>query len=405
MKISRPGQEGSGLNWRAAALLGLITSTFSTVVSTLGAARIGRDAAVDWTVVAAIPLRDQALQAEPSWTVILVGILFHQSADFLWAVGFFGLLGRWTARLRPWTIVLLAVPWAVFTSAAEWLFLVPIFPFRQPIFPLEQPYWLGLWVHLLSSSLYPLFPWLRDRLAGRAPSPFRRFAAVWIGVAAAGTLALAVVAFFGSQGREPPHVGSGERAAYDRSYMRRMAAHHAQGVDIAALAIEKAQDPRLRALANLMAAAQNGEIEIFEQWWASWFDEPPRLPPASPEEHAAMPGMLSPEQIEALRQASGEAFDPLFVRMMTFHHEGAIAMADDAMRRASDPRLKLMSHAIRHEQRGEIELMRGVGGAAAMASAVSSSLAPAGAGVAERRPDGKDGGHGHGQDAGRGGKP
>jgi uncharacterized protein (DUF305 family) len=186
--------------------------------------------------------------------------------------------------------------------------------------------------------------------------------------------------------------------------MRRMAAHHAQGVDVAGLAIEKAQDPRLRALANLMAAAQKGEIRIFEQWWASWFDDPPRLPPASPEEHAAMPGMLSPEQMVALKEANGDAFDPLFVASMTFHHEGAIAMADDAMRHAGDPRVKLMSHAIRHEQRGEIELMRGTRGAAATASAESSLVAPAGSGSAERA-GGKDGGHGHGQDAGSGRKP
>ena len=34
----------SGINWRAAALLGLVSSTFSTIVSQLTAARIGRDA-------------------------------------------------------------------------------------------------------------------------------------------------------------------------------------------------------------------------------------------------------------------------------------------------------------------------------------------------------------------------
>jgi len=35
------------LDWRAAALLGLLSSTFSTIVVTLGAARVGRDVAVD----------------------------------------------------------------------------------------------------------------------------------------------------------------------------------------------------------------------------------------------------------------------------------------------------------------------------------------------------------------------
>jgi len=69
-------------NWIAAAQLGLLSSTFSTVVSQLSAARIGRDPAVDWMIVATIPTRDWAISAEPSWEAILAGIAFHQWADF-----------------------------------------------------------------------------------------------------------------------------------------------------------------------------------------------------------------------------------------------------------------------------------------------------------------------------------
>jgi hypothetical protein len=98
-------------NWLAAVELGLVSSTFSTIVSYLFAARIGRDAAVDWMTVAAIPARDWAISTEPSWSSILIGIAFHQWADFSWALVFFGVLGRWTAGLRPLTIFFLAMPW------------------------------------------------------------------------------------------------------------------------------------------------------------------------------------------------------------------------------------------------------------------------------------------------------
>jgi uncharacterized protein (DUF305 family) len=368
------------VRWKAAALLGLISSTFSTLISQLTAARIGRDAAVDWMVVAVIPLRDWALQIEPSWAVIAAGILFHQGADFFWEVVFFGALGRWTADLRPGTIIILAVPWAVFTSALEYFFLVPALPFWQPIFTLEQPYWIGLLVHLSSASMYPLFPWLRDWVAGRNPSPHRRFTAVWSGAALAGMVGLGIIALFGWQGREIPH--SGGNVAYDQAYLRRMAAHHAQGVDLAVLAAERAQDQHLRALARLMAAAQKGEIATMDQWWRSWFGG--ALPPASPEDHAGMPGMVAAGQIEELRGTGGAAFDPLFVRLMTHHHKGAIAMADEAWREAGDIRIRLLSHAIRHEQRGEIELMHGIRpGFETVRSAWRSLLAPAGAADAE----------------------
>jgi hypothetical protein len=115
-------------NWLAAAELGLISSSFSTIVSQLFAARLGRDAFVDWMTVAAIPMRDAALSAEPSWGAILAGIAFHQWADFSWAVVFFGMLGRWTAKLSPWRIFLLATPWQCFLPRRNGLCWCHCFP-------------------------------------------------------------------------------------------------------------------------------------------------------------------------------------------------------------------------------------------------------------------------------------
>jgi uncharacterized protein (DUF305 family) len=366
--------------WRAAALLGLVSSTFSTLISHFAGARIGRDPIVDWMVVATVPLREGVLQVEPSWPVILAGILFHQWADFSWAVVFFGLLGRWTGRLSPWTILFVAPIWALFTSATEWFVLVPLFPFWQPIFTLAQPYWIGLLVHVTSASIYPLFPWIRDRLAGRA-SPHAGFAATWSSLAVLGVLAFGLLAFLGMQGREPAHRGGNE--AFDQSYMRRMMAHHAQGIELAKVGVERAGDPHLRALARLIAASQLGESRIFAQWWTSWFDPVPSI--CSPGEMASMPGMLTADEMAGVRRAEPAAFDALFVRLMTAHHAGAILMADEAMRQAGDLRLRLMAQAIRHNQRGEIELMHGTDGIAAVKLATEALFVPAGAHPAEQR--------------------
>jgi hypothetical protein len=105
--------------WRAAVYLGLISSTFSTLVSQLSAARIGRDAMVDWMSVATIPARDWPLTAEPSIGAVAIGIAFHQWADFSWALVFFGLLGKWTADLSPRSLAMAALPWAIMTSGLE----------------------------------------------------------------------------------------------------------------------------------------------------------------------------------------------------------------------------------------------------------------------------------------------
>jgi uncharacterized protein (DUF305 family) len=372
----------TGINWRAAALLGLISSTFSTLVSQFTAARLGRDAIVDWMSVAAIPFRDGMIQIEPSGWIIAAGIAFHQWADFSWAVVFFGLLGRWTAGLSPWTIIPVALVWALFTSFSEWAFLVPIIPFWQPIFALEQPYWIGLLVHATSASMYPLFPYLRDWIAGDLPSRHRRFAATWSGLAAAGALGLGVLAFFGAQGRELPWMGTDQ--AYDRAYMRRMMEHHAQGIELARLGAERARDPHLRMVARLIAAEQIGENQIFAQWWRSWFSDPVEL--CSPEERAGMPGMLSPEQMESAREADAASFDRRFIALMSYHHAGAIRMADEALGRAGDIRLRLMSHGIRHGQRGEVQLMHNLQGWPAVRSALAALVLPAGEHPSDRPP-------------------
>jgi uncharacterized protein (DUF305 family) len=104
-----------------------------------------------------------------------------------------------------------------------------------------------------------------------------------------------------------------------------------------------------------MGASQKGDLAIFNQWWRSWFNG--TLPAPTHEEHAAMPGMLTPDQITSLTDAPAGEFDALFVRLMTVHHRGAMVMASTAVDHAQDPRVILMAHAILHSQSGEIDLM------------------------------------------------
>jgi hypothetical protein len=60
--------------------------------------------------VAAIPARDWALTAEPSFSAIAIGIVFHQWADFSWALVFFGVFGKWTANRHPGWLAAAAAP-------------------------------------------------------------------------------------------------------------------------------------------------------------------------------------------------------------------------------------------------------------------------------------------------------
>jgi uncharacterized protein (DUF305 family) len=366
-----PGKTDTAKRWRAAFYLGLISGTFSTLVSQLSAARIGRDPAVDWMSVAAIPARDWALTAEPSAGAVAIGIAFHQWADLSWALVFFGILGKWTANLSPASLAMAAVPWAILTSAFEWFILVPLVPFWQPIFTLQQPYWIGFLVHLSSASMYPLFAWLRRSTSGRKVFEGRAFLRLWSFGAISGILLLAAAALFATYNRELPWIG--QDPSVDQAFMRHMSTHHEQGILLGSIAAERARDPHLRALSKLMVASQMGEAKILTHWWASWFGQPIQV--CSAEERRSMPGLLDTVEVAKLQSTEASSFDRLFVELMTKHHKGAVAMADSELRLGSDPRLRIMAHAIRHEQQGEIALMHGVDGGSAVSFATRNMFA------------------------------
>jgi uncharacterized protein (DUF305 family) len=121
-----------------------------------------------------------------------------------------------------------------------------------------------------------------------------------------------------------------------------------------------------------MVASQAGETKIFENWWLSWFET--EMPDCSTEERSAMPGFLTPDEMKEARTALPDRFDTVFVAMMTKHHKGAVRMANRMWHSRGDPRLRIMAHAIRHEQQGEIALMHGVTGIAAVTAATRNML-------------------------------
>src|SRR4051812_22398701 len=200
------------LNWRAALLLGLASSTYSTLVSQMAAGRLGRDPWVDWMSVAAIPARDWALQFDPGWAAIAAGIAFHQWADFSWALVFFGVFGRWTA---PRTT----------TDPYDRSFLGDADVRDRMGLPRPRLSVLAADLHAASALLgwlyrardvgidISLFPFIRDWLGGFHSEHNKRFAYDWTNAVPAGLLVLGTLAFLGNHGREVAWLG--RDVAYD----------------------------------------------------------------------------------------------------------------------------------------------------------------------------------------------
>ncbi|MEH1101626.1 DUF305 domain-containing protein [Micromonospora sp. CPCC 205561] len=142
--------------------------------------------------------------------------------------------------------------------------------------------------------------------------------------------------------------------AMDVSFVRMMIPHHAQALEMAELAPDRAGAPALRALAERIRAAQGPEIGLMR----GWLRERGLPAEAAGHEHAGMRGMQTPEAMRQLAAARGTEFDRLFVRMMTEHHQGAVRMATDLLKVGSDLTLSEFANSVATEQTVEIDRMR-----------------------------------------------
>jgi uncharacterized protein (DUF305 family) len=117
--------------------------------------------------------------------------------------------------------------------------------------------------------------------------------------------------------------------------MQGMIMHHAQAVEMTALIASHTENRELRLLGARISSSQSDEIGFMKRWLAARGESLSMATPGMPgmdmshEAMPLMPGMLTPEQMEALRKAKGAEFDRLFLTGMIQHHEGALTMVKD----------------------------------------------------------------------------
>ncbi|MBG0828063.1 DUF305 domain-containing protein [Planomonospora sp. ID67723] len=141
--------------------------------------------------------------------------------------------------------------------------------------------------------------------------------------------------------------------AVDVKYAQDMIVHHRQALDMAVLAPTRARSAKLKTLASRIQDAQAPEI----QFMTSWLQEQRQRLPGHHAGHAGMPGMAAPEQMEALKAATGEEFDRLFLRLMIAHHQGAITMSRQVLTGGSHLRIQELAGDVTAGQSAEIRHM------------------------------------------------
>ncbi len=145
-----------------------------------------------------------------------------------------------------------------------------------------------------------------------------------------------------------------------------MIMHHSQAVEMTALIASHTENKDLRSLGARISSSQSEEIKFMRRWLAARGETDsmamPGMAGMDMSSHGmTMPGMLTPQQMEALRKATGARFDHLFLTGMIQHHDGALTMVKDLFNTAGagqDAEIFDFATDADNTQRAEIKIMQ-----------------------------------------------
>ncbi|MFF3751820.1 DUF305 domain-containing protein [Streptomyces sp. NPDC002018] len=140
----------------------------------------------------------------------------------------------------------------------------------------------------------------------------------------------------------------------DYMYAQMMIVHHGQALKMTELAGARAGSRPVKLLAERIAAAQKPEIAAMEGWLKNNGGERH----LNGHDHGTMPGMATEAQLTQLRAAKGAAFDELFLKLMTTHHQGAITMATEVLTDGKNVQVEEMANEVIAQQTVEMSRMR-----------------------------------------------
>jgi uncharacterized protein (DUF305 family) len=158
-----------------------------------------------------------------------------------------------------------------------------------------------------------------------------------------------------------------ERSQADVEFMQGMIMHHSQAVAMTALIPSHTDNMSLRLLGSRISSSQSDEIKFMQRWLAARGEPISMSMEGMPDMDKSgqpmclMPGMLTPQQMETLRKATGGQFDRLFLTGMIQHHNGALTMVKDLFDTAGagqDADIFNFATDADNTQRAEIKIMQ-----------------------------------------------
>lgn len=167
----------------------------------------------------------------------------------------------------------------------------------------------------------------------------------------------------------------------DVGFAQDMSVHHSQAVEMASTALTKSTDNDVRTLAFDILTTQQNQLGQMQAWLTMWDKPLSKVGPymawmtsdsgSGHDSHSmsstmdmdhtgpvdTMPGMASPQDLTALRAATGPALDTLFLQLMLRHHEGGLPMMEYAADDATEGPVRSLSKTMVDTQQSESTLM------------------------------------------------
>jgi uncharacterized protein (DUF305 family) len=137
----------------------------------------------------------------------------------------------------------------------------------------------------------------------------------------------------------------------DRAFVAAMIPHHESAVEMAEIAESRGESEFVKELADNITRTQTEEIDIMRAQDTELADAGVKPGKLGVSDH-----MMGMDEDPAMLK-SADPFDAAFIKMMIPHHEGAVEMAKEELKKGADPELRQLAEAIVEAQQREIDEM------------------------------------------------
>ena len=148
-------------------------------------------------------------------------------------------------------------------------------------------------------------------------------------------------------------------ASTDEQFLVAMVPHHQSASDMAQIAVRRATNPQVKALAQRIIDAQSKEIAEMTEIAETEYDTTPSTEMMESMSHEMMGMTMTMDMSSDMAMLESSAdVDRTFLELMIPHHASALMMADEQIKNGENPEVVALAEKIKADQAKEIGEMQ-----------------------------------------------